>query len=180
MQPIRQLGETLRKLADRNHCIFAAGDLAGAVPGCTQLAVLLSRASKAGLLRRVCKGIYFYPVADYPMGNLLFHAAARLRANSFNYLSLETVLSDVGVISQVPINWITVMSSGRSHVVDCGDYGHIEFVHTAKGSDDVAGELVYDPDRHLWRASVRQALRDMKVTRRSLELVDEEVLHEFV
>lgn len=180
MQPIRQLGETLRKLADRNHCIFAAGDLAGAVPGCTQLAVLLSRASKAGLLRRVCKGIYFYPVADYPMGNLLFHAAARLRANSFNYLSLETVLSDVGVISQVPINWITVMSSGRSHVVDCGDYGHIEFVHTAKGSDDVAGELVYDPDRHLWRASVRQALRDMKVTRRSLELVNEEVLHEFV
>ncbi len=180
MQPMRQLADTLRSLADREHCVFAASDLAGAVPECGQLAVLLSRANKGGLLRRVCKGIYFYAVADYPAGNLLFHAAARLRAGAFNYLSLETVLSEAGVISQVPMNWISLMSSGRSHVVDCGDYGHIEFVHTAQRPDEVAGELVYDPDRHLWRASVRQALRDMKATRRSLELVDEEVLRGLV
>jgi predicted transcriptional regulator of viral defense system len=180
MQPIRQLADTLRALTDREHCVFAASDLAGAVPECGQLAVLLSRAVKGGLLRRVCKGIYFYPVADYPAGNLLFHAAARLRADAFSYLSLETVLSDAGVISQVPMNWISLMSSGRSHVVDCGDYGHIEFVHTAQRPDEVAGELVYDPDLHLWRASVRQAMRDMRVTRRSLELVDQEVLHGLV
>ncbi len=180
MQPMRQLDQTLRSLTDRDHCVFAASDLAAAVPKCRQLAVLLTRAAKAGLLRRVCKGIYFYPVADYQAGNLLFHAAARLRADAFNYLSLETVLSDAGVISQVPMNWICLMSSGRSHVVKCGDYGHIEFVHTAQSPDEVAGELVYDPDRHLWRASVRQALRDMKATRRSMELADEEVLLEFV
>ncbi|MEX2581616.1 MAG: type IV toxin-antitoxin system AbiEi family antitoxin domain-containing protein [Verrucomicrobiales bacterium] len=180
MQPLRQLDQALRTLADRDHCVFAASDLAAAVPECGQLAVLLSRAAKAGLLRRVCKGIYVYPVKDYPVGNLLFHAAARLRAGEFNYLSLESVLSDAGVISQVPMNWISLMSSGRSHVVDCGDYGHIDFVHTAQRPDDVAGELVYDPDHRLWRASVRQALRDMKATRRSLELVDEEVLHELV
>lgn len=180
MQPRRLLSETIRSLADRDHCVFAATDLAAAVPDCRQLAVLLSRGAKGGLLRRVCKGIYLYPVADYPPGNLLFHAAARLRADAFNYLSLETVLSDAGVISQAPINWISLMSSGRSHVVDCGDYGHIEFVHTAQRPDDVAGELVYDPDRHLWRASARQAMRDMRVTRRSLELVDEEALHELV
>lgn len=180
MQPLRQLSDTLRTLADREHCVFAPDDLAAAVPGCGQLAVLLSRAAKGGVLRRVCKGIYFYPVADYPAGNLLFHAAARLRADAFNYLSLETVLSDAGAISQVPMNWISLMTSGRSHVVDCGDYGHIEFVHTAQRPDEVAGELVYDPERHLWRASVRQALRDMKATRRSLELVDEEVLRGLV
>lgn len=135
--------------------MFATSDLAAAVPECGQLSVLLSRAAKAGLLRRVCKGIYFFPVPDYPMGNLLFHAAARLRADCFNYLSLETVLSDAGVISQVPMNWISLMSSGRSHVVNCGDYGHIEFVHTAQRPDDVAGELVYDSERRLWRASAR-------------------------
>jgi hypothetical protein len=180
MQPLRQLEATLRALADREHCVFAASDLAAAVPQCGQLPVLLSRAAKAGLLRRVCKGIYFYPVAGYPAGHLLFHAAARLRASAFNYLSLETVLSDAGAISQVPMNWISLMSSGRSHVVDCGDYGHIEFVHTAQRPDDVAGELTYDPDRHLWCASVRQALRDMKATRRSLDLVNEEALGEFV
>ena len=78
------------------------------------------------------------------------------------------------------MNWICVMTSGRSHVVDCGDYGHIEFVHTAQRPDDVSAELTYDPDRHLWRASVRQALRDMKATRRSLDLVDQEVVRELV
>lgn len=78
------------------------------------------------------------------------------------------------------MNWISLMTSGRSHVVDCGDYGHIEFVHTAQPPDDVAGELTFDAERHLWRASVRQALRDMKATRRSRELVDEEVVRELV
>lgn len=180
MQPLRQLDQSLRSLADREHCVFAASDLAAAVPECGQLAVLLSRATKARVLKRVCRGIYLYPVQDYPAGNVLFHAAARLRAGEFNYLSLETVLSDAGVISQVPMNWISLMSSGRSHVVDCGDYGHIEFVHTVQRPDEVSGELAYDPDRRLWRASVRQALRDMKVTRRSLELVDEEVARELV
>jgi predicted transcriptional regulator of viral defense system len=142
--------------------------------------VLLSRATKAGLLRRVCRGIYHFPVPEYPVANLLFHAAARLRAGEFNYLSLETVLSEAGVISQMPMNWITVMTSGRSHVVNCGDYGNIEFVHTAQRAEDVANELSYDAECHLWRASVKQAMRDMKATRRSMELVNKEVAGELV
>lgn len=173
MQPIRQLRDTLASVADRDHCIFSVADLAAAVPGCGQLPLLLSRAVKAGILRRICKGIYLYPIRNYPRGKLLFHAAALLRAGEFNYISLETALSDAGLISQVPINWITLMSSGRSHVVDCGDFGHIEFIHTARQAEDLAGELTYDPGCHLWRASNRLALRDMKVTRRSLDLVEE-------
>jgi hypothetical protein len=180
MQPLKQLSQTLRVLADREHGVFSSSDLAAAVPGCGQLAVLLSRATKAGVLQRVCRGIYFYPVPGYPVEHLLFHAAARLRAGEFNYISLETALSDAGVISQVPMNWITLMTSGRSHVMNCGDYGHIEFVHTAQLPESVASELAYDPERRLWRASVRQALRDMKATRRSMELVDEEVARELV
>lgn len=180
MQPHQQLAQALRRLADREHCLFAASDLAAAVPECGHVAGLLSRAAKAGLLERVCRGIYLYPVPDYPTGHLLFHAAARLRAGEFNYISLETVLCDAGVISQVPMNWISIMTSGRSHVVDCGNHGHVEFVHTAQRPADVRGELTYDPDRRLWCASVRQALRDMKATRRSLELVDEEALRELV
>ena len=180
VQPLKQLTQVIRTLADREHCVFATSDLAAAVPACGQLAVLLSRATKAGLLKRVCRGIYLYPVPNYLAGHLLFHTAARLRAGEFNYISLETVLSDAGVISQVPINWISLMTSGRSHVVDCGDHGHIEFVHTAQRPDDVSDELIYDPERHLWRASVSQALRDMKATRRSMELVDEEAARELV
>lgn len=180
MQPVKQLSETLRSLADREHCVFAPSDLVAALPESGQLSVILSRATKAGLLRRVCRGIYLYPVPDYPLANLLFHAAARLRAAEFNYLSLETVLSEEGVIPQLPMNWITLMTSGRSHAVNCGDYGNIEFVHTSQRPEDIGGELTYDAERHLWRASVRQAMRDMRVTRRSRELINEEVAHELV
>ena len=180
MQPLKQLARALKQLADREPSVCASSDLAAAVPDCGHLAGLLSRAVKDGLLERVCRGIYLYPVPDYPTDHLLFHAAARLRAGEFNYISLETVLSDAGVISQVPMNWITIMTSGRSGVIDCGNHGHIEFVHTAQRPGDVSRELTYDPDRRLWRASVRQALRDMKATHRSLELVDEEVARELV
>jgi hypothetical protein len=174
VQPLRKLRDTLAALADRERCLFTLSDLAGAVPDCRQLPLLLSRAVRAGILHRVCKGVYLYPLRDYPRGHLLFHAAARLRAGEFNYISLETALSDAGLISQVPINWITLMSSGRSHIVNCGDFGHIEFVHTSRRPGDVAGELTYDAGCHLWRASAKLALRDMKATRRSLELVGEE------
>jgi predicted transcriptional regulator of viral defense system len=165
-------------LADRDHCLFTVSDLAGAVPDCRRLPLLLSRAVKAGILRRVCKGIYLYPIRDYPRGNLLFHAAALLRASEFNYISLESALSDAGLISQLPINWITLMSSGRSHIVNCGAFGNIEFVHTARKADELAGELTYDSTCRLWRASTNLALRDMKLTRRSMDLVDKEALRE--
>lgn len=180
MQPLKRLDETLRQLADPEHCVFSARDLAAAVPGHGQLSVLLTRAVKAGVIRRICKGIYHYPVKGYSSGRLLFHAAARLRAGTFNYISLETALSDAGVISQIPFQWITLMSSGRSHVVNCGDYGHIEFVHTAQDPDSLRDELAYDADCRLWRASVKQALRDMRATRRSMDLIDGEVSYEFV
>ena len=180
MQPIRQLEKVLESLADPEHYLFANADLQSAIPQHQGLTVLLCRAQKAGLLKRVCRGIYLYPRVKYPNGLVLFHAAARLRAGGLNYISLETALSDAGVISQVPINWITLMSSGRSQVVECGDHGRIEFVHTTQLPEELAKELTYDAERRLWRASVRLALRDLKATRRSKDLLDLEVARELI
>ena len=180
MQPIRKLEKVLDSLADAEHYLFASSDLEAALPARPGLAVLLSRAQKAGVLKRVCRGVYLYPRVNYPRGMLLFHAAARLRASGFNYISLETALSDSGVISQAPINWITLMSSGRSQVVDCGDFGRIEYVHTAQLPGRLTEELTYDTERRLWRASARLALRDMRATRRTRDLVNPEVVHELV
>jgi hypothetical protein len=75
---------------------------------------------------------------------------------------------------------VSFTSSGRSHVADCGDFGHIEFIHTAQNPEEISAELSYDPDRHFWSASVKQALRDMRATRRSMDLVDEEALCELI
>ncbi len=85
---------------------------------------------------------------------VLYHAASRLRAGAFNYPSLETVLSDAGVIPQIPMNWITLMTVGRTYTYDCGDFGNIEYVHTKKKPKILAKELHYDSRCRLWRASV--------------------------
>jgi predicted transcriptional regulator of viral defense system len=171
MQPLKKLAALMSSLADKEHYLFTVSDFSGVIGKAGHLPVVLSRAVKAGLLKRVCRGVYLYPPVAGTKEHILFHAAARLRPDELNYISLETALSDAGLISQVPMNWITLMSSGRSHVVDCGEFGHMEFVHTAQTPEDLAGELAYDADRHLWRASVSQALRDMKATRRSMDLV---------
>ncbi|MFO7577507.1 MAG: hypothetical protein R6W66_07240 [Pelovirga sp.] len=182
MQPIKQLRHILENLASAENYLFSLDDLRAALPDTEPgaLKALLSRAQKAGMLRRVCKGIYLYPRVAFPAGLVLFHAAAKLRADAFNYLSLETVLSDAGVISQIPLNWITLMSSGRSHTVACGDFGHIEFIHTKRRAVDVADQLCYDPRCHLWRASVALALLDMKLTRRNTDLIDWSLANELV
>jgi hypothetical protein len=180
MQPQRQLENVLATLVDADHYLFSTSDLQGVFAGSRGLLVLLSRAEKAGILKRVCRGIYLYPKVDYPRGRLLFHSAALLRAGEFNYISLETALSDAGIISQIPINSITLMSSGRSSVIRCGEFGRIEFVHTARRPDELAGLLSYDPACRLWRASPALALRDMRATRRNKDLINEEVARELV
>lgn len=181
-QPIKQLTQVIELLATEEHYLFTLSDLRASLPTLSPgtFKVLMSRAEKSGLFRRVCRGIYLYPKVEYQRGLLLFHAAARLRADEFNYISLETALSDAGVISQVPINWITLMSTGRSNVLRCGDWGTIEFVHTAQKPDNLKNQLEYDTRCHLWRASVTLALRDMKSARRSLDLIDWSVVNESV
>ena len=180
MQPIRHLERLLASLATEERYLFSAADLRAVFPPSSNLAVLLSRASSAGILRRVCRGIYLYPHVNYPRGQILFHTAARLRADEFNYLSLETVLSDAGIISQIPMDRIALMSSGRTSTIACGEFGTIEFVHTLRSPNALASQLTFDPACRLWRASTTLALRDMRATRRDLGLVNPEVPHEFV
>ena len=182
MQPIKQLHHIISKLANKEHYLFSLNDLRGASPEQTQGAfkTLISRAVKDGFLRRVCRGLYFYPKVSYESGLILYHAAARLRAHEFNYISLESVLSDAGVISQIPMNWITLMSSGRSNIINCGTWGHIEFIHTQNSPTSLACQLTYDSHCHLWRASVTQAIKDMKQTRRNTDLIDWDFAHELI
>ena len=135
---------------------------------------------KAGYFIRLCRGLYLYKRMIPSNGLVLFHAAASLRANNFNYISLETVLSDAGIISQQPINWITIMSSGRSNKIICGQFGTIEFVHTQQKSGEMLEELEYDSRCKLWRASTKQALRDMRVTKRNMDLIDWELMNESI
>lgn len=182
LQPMRRLIRGLTTLASEERYLFTPDDMRALVPDLSDGAykTLLSRAASEGHLARVCRGLYLFESALPSTGLLLFHAAARLRATQFNYISLETALSDAGIISQIPINWITVMSSGRSSTISCGRWGTLEFVHTNQKPQDLTGQLQYDARCRLWRATPQQALRDMKATKRNMDLIDRSVANEFV
>ncbi len=182
MQPIRQLMDVISHLASQQACLFTPADLRSVLPehSDTAFKTLLSRAVREGHLAKLCRGLYLYEKANPDRGLILPHAVSKLRPLGLNYLSLETVLSDAGVISQIPMNRIMVMSSGRSSVIDCGPWGTIEFIKTRQRPEDLVSQLEYDPRARLWRASVVQALRDMRATHRNVDLIDWKVAHEFV
>ena len=174
MHPIRQFIDELGQLASPQACLFTPADLRALLPSHSDIAfkTLLSRAVKDGQLQRVCRGLYLYAKAKPDHSKILFNAVNKLRPLTLNYLSLESVLSDAGRISQVPMNRITVMSTGRSSVIDCGKWGSIEFVKTKQKPNELTTQLNFDPTHGIWRASIQQALRDMRVTQRSQDLID--------
>ena len=120
MQSMKYVSQWFEQHANSEHYLFTLQDLRALCPQMSDSAfkTLLSRTVRASSLTRVCRGLYLYKKACPLSGLVLFHAAAILRADEFNYISLETVLSDCGIISQIPMNWISIMSSGRSNAID--------------------------------------------------------------
>lgn len=182
MQPIKTLTQWLSENANNTHYAFTLHDLRALCCSLTDGAfkTLLSRAVSSGLLLRPCRGIYLYQKALPTDGLLLFHVAALLRANHFNYISLETALSDSGVISQIPMNWISIMTSGRSNTIAVKDFGTVEFVHTNQKPDNLTQQLHYDESCGLWRANTALAIRDMKAAHRNCDLIDWDLAHELI
>ncbi len=180
MTEFEYLRNILDTISDETHYLFALRDFSSAFPkkNYSALKNLVSRSVRKGILERVCKGIYLSPRASFHPGTVLYHIAGRLRASHCNYLSLETVLSDAGIISQVPISWISLMSTGRTYTVDCGKWGTIEFIHTKKRPAALAPQLIYDRSVGLWRASVELALQDMRRIGRPLDLINWDALKE--
>ena len=146
-QPLKYLTHILSCLAGSEHYLFMLPDLRALLPQHSDGAfkTLLSRANACGLLVRLCRGVYLYPAVVYPKGLILYHVAALLRAGDLNYISLETALSNAGVISQIPFNWITLMTTGRSNTVSCGTFGTIEFIQNNRTGTLLLSNSLYIP-----------------------------------
>lgn len=181
MQPIRNIEHTLRALVTPDVSLFALSDLASILPEHDRdsLRHIVARAVESGILVRACRGIYML-ATTMPTGLELYHIAAKFRAGYFNYISQETALSEAGVISQIPIGRLTIMSSGSSGILRCGSFGTVEFTHTKRCLEDIAPKLVYDDRCHLLRAPVDIAWEDLRAARRNIHLVDREALNELV
>ena len=178
----RCLGNWIGKHASDEHYLFTLQDLRSLCPELSENAfkTTMSRMASAGYLIRICRGLYAHRASIPATGLFLFHVAAVLRASMFNYISLETVLSDCGIISQIPMQWITLMSSGRNGIISCGEFGTVEFIHTRRKPTDIMQQLSYDARCGLWRASPALALRDMKITHRNCDLIDWDAANEFI
>src|SRR5690554_5285457 len=85
----------------------------------------------SGILESPTKGVYIYALSKHQGLHTIEWIARALRRGHYNYVSLESALSRYGVISQVPVGRITVMTTGRKGVYET-PYGTIEFTHTKK------------------------------------------------
>ncbi|MBF4247612.1 hypothetical protein EA004_21935, partial [Vibrio anguillarum] len=61
----------------------------------------LPRLVKAGVLERVCNGVYVFSYSRQKGGYTIEYIAKCLRRGEYNYISLESALSEYSVISQV-------------------------------------------------------------------------------
>jgi hypothetical protein len=133
--------------------------------------MLLMRAVTAGIVQNPTRRIYIFSPAKRVNPDTLYKIARKLRSGHLNYLSLESVLSQAGLIPQLPIDRITIMTTGRSQVFELDGFGVIEFTHTKKTMDTLAGQLVWDEDIEMFRAGPEYALRELKRLGRNLDMV---------
>jgi hypothetical protein len=94
----------------------------------------------------------------------------------YNYISLESALSEAGAISQIPLDRLTVMTTGRKGEYRT-PYGVIEFTHTKRPEMEIL-DHVYSAGRPLKMATLTTALRDLKRVGRNTHLLDWEMLNE--
>lgn len=111
-------------------------------------------------LEHPARGVYVNPRSRWPRTHLVEEVARALRRGHHMYVSLESALSEYGMISQIPVGYLTLMTTGRRGTFST-DYGVIEFTHTSRDPEDFLSG-VRDVGRPLPLASPDRALRDLR------------------
>jgi len=146
----------------RDRLVFTHNDLRKLFPEDSDVTFKagLARLTATGVMKRVARGVYLYTLAGNQGSNLLERIAVTLRRGHYNYLSLESALSAYGIISQVPLAGITVMTTGRSGIFDI-PFGRIEFIHTKRHGGQIL-DHTRDVGRPLRMATPEAAVRDLR------------------
>ena len=153
--------------------VFSKGDLAKAFPDESEKAFekSLQRLVTDGLLQRVAKGIYVNNLAKTRKTRVIEDIAAVLRRGHFSYVTQESMLSEYGVISQVPISRITLMTTGASAVYET-PYETIEFTHTKRRPIELIARTISMQGRPLRVATKQAALADLARAGRNTSMID--------
>jgi len=169
---------TLRHWDKKGKYVFTKHELAKLFPedSSKTLTEGLNRLIKSGLLQHACRGIYVNKDAQSFDRFVIERIAKALRYGEYNYVSLESLLSEYGVISQIPIDRLTIMTTGRSGVYKT-PYGIIEFTHTKRSIIDIINNTTIIDERPLRLATKATAWRDLKRVGRNTLLVNQEQLN---
>jgi len=169
--------QALRTFDKKGKYVFIKHDMAKLFPYDSPKALDegLIRLVKAGLIKRACRGIYVNENAYCFDGYIIEHIAKALRRSAYNYVSLESALSEYGSISQIPLDRLTVMTTGRKGVHKT-QYGVIEFTHTKRSVINILDHIQTVTGRPLRVATQETALRDLKRVGRNLHLLQPEAL----
>lgn len=132
----------------------------------------ISKLCKANVLTRVAKGIYEHPLALPDNSTALYTLINLCRPNDINYISLESELSHIGVISQILMDRVTVMTKGRTGKLET-IYGIIEYTHTKKEIEEIADQLYYDPEVRVFRANETLAKQELRRVGRNVDMISE-------
>lgn len=129
----------------------------------------LKRLVDKKILTRAAQGVYVYNRANKD-AYILEHITKTLRRGEYNYVSLESALSQYGVISQVPVDRLTVMTTGRSGEFST-PWGVIELTHTERSVGDILQGTI-ETKSPIKFAKKDTALRDLRRVGRNMHLVD--------
>lgn len=164
----------------RGRTVFTLDDLAKIFheEGRKTLQESVNRLRRQGVLEGVARGIYVYGYARTPATYRIEAIARTLRRGQYSYVSLESALSEYGIISQILVDRLTVMTTGRKGIVQT-HYGTIEFTHTSRPWDQLMSRM-RDVGRPLRMATPKAAWQDLKRVGRNTHLVDMQALNEAV
>ncbi len=169
--------QTLMAFDKKGKYVFTKHDMAKLFPDDNPKALDegLNRLVRAGLIKRACHGVYVNAFAQSFDSYVIEHVAKALRRNTYNYVSLESALSEYGIISQVPVDRLTVMTTGRRGIYNTL-YGVIEFTHTQRSVANIIDHIQTITGRPLRVATKETALRDLRRVGRNLHLLQPEVI----
>jgi predicted transcriptional regulator of viral defense system len=171
--------EVLRLWDKRGRYVFARSQLAKLFPADNSKTFTegIGRLVKSGILVRACRGVYVNPHAQSLDSRTIERIALALRPGEYNYVSLESMLSECGDISQIPVDRLTVMSTGRKGIYKT-PYGVIEMTHTKRAFSDILAQIKKVDGRPLRIATKAMAWRDLKRVGRNVRMVTTENLND--
>jgi hypothetical protein len=140
------------------------------------LKLRMKRLADQGVLVRAARGVYVNPHARSCPADIRRGLIRFLRPREISYVSLESKLSEAGVISQIA-TVLTCMTTGSPGRFDT-PWGGVEFTHTDR-QIAVGTDVVVQDDGTL-EATIGTAVRDLRRVGRNLDLIDGEILAEIV